>query len=125
MVPQQGVELERLLTCADAALYRAKAGGKARAIFCTDDDSASVDLAAFHVADGRCARIGPQGCKAQACRQCAERRECDVERVANSPVTCDDLAIVGYQDRVVNPKRSIDAAISFNCCLEWVRALRE
>ena len=28
--PKLGVELERLLSCADAALYRAKAGGKAR-----------------------------------------------------------------------------------------------
>ena len=44
--PEQGVELERLLACADAALYRAKAGGKARAIFCTDDDAAKVHLAA-------------------------------------------------------------------------------
>ena len=44
--PQQGVELERLLACADAALYRAKAGGKSRALFCTYDDVASVNLAA-------------------------------------------------------------------------------
>jgi diguanylate cyclase (GGDEF)-like protein len=44
--PQQGIELERLLACADAALYRAKADGKARAIFCTFDDAASVYLAA-------------------------------------------------------------------------------
>lgn len=44
--PRQGVELERLLACADAALYRAKAGGKARALFCTDDEAAQVNLAA-------------------------------------------------------------------------------
>lgn len=44
--PQQGVELERLLACADAALYRAKAGGKARAVFCDHDDVASINLAA-------------------------------------------------------------------------------
>lgn len=44
--PQHGVELERLLACADAALYRAKAGGKARAIFCTEDDIARINLAA-------------------------------------------------------------------------------
>lgn len=44
--PEQGVELERLLACADAALYRAKAGGKARAIFCDDGDAAMVNLAA-------------------------------------------------------------------------------
>ena len=46
IAPGQGVELERLLACADAALYRAKAGGKARAVFCTDDDAANVNLAA-------------------------------------------------------------------------------
>lgn len=44
--PQQGVELERLLACADSALYRAKAGGKARAIFCDEGDVAGVSLAA-------------------------------------------------------------------------------
>lgn len=44
--PQQGVELERLLACADSALYRAKAGGKARAIFCNHDDVAAINLAA-------------------------------------------------------------------------------
>ena len=46
LAPDQGLELERLLSCADAALYRAKAGGKAQAIFCTDDDIALLDLAA-------------------------------------------------------------------------------
>ena len=46
MAPQQGVELEQLLAHADAALYRAKAGGKARAIFCTQEDVARAALAA-------------------------------------------------------------------------------
>ena len=44
--PRQGVELERLLAAADAALYRAKKSGKARVIFCTGDDIATVNLAA-------------------------------------------------------------------------------
>lgn len=44
--PRLGIELERLLACADAALYRAKAGGKARAIFCIEADAASADIAA-------------------------------------------------------------------------------
>ena len=44
--PMQGVELERLLAAADAALYRAKKSGKARVIFCTGDDIATVNLAA-------------------------------------------------------------------------------
>jgi diguanylate cyclase len=44
--PQQGVELERLLASADAALYRAKAAGKARAMFCTEGDVARLTLAA-------------------------------------------------------------------------------
>ena len=44
--PQQGVDLDRLLACADAALYCAKAGGKAQALFCTDDNAANVNLAA-------------------------------------------------------------------------------
>lgn len=46
--PQQGVDLEQLLACADAALLRAKASGKARAIFCTrnDDDKAKPNMAA-------------------------------------------------------------------------------
>lgn len=46
LAPGQGIELERLLACADAALYRAKAGGKARAILCTADDAAQVNVAA-------------------------------------------------------------------------------
>lgn len=44
--PKLGVELERLLACADAALYRAKAGGKARALFCIEADAAMADMAA-------------------------------------------------------------------------------
>ena len=44
--PRQGVELERLLASADSALYRAKAGGKARAIFCDEEDVANLNLAA-------------------------------------------------------------------------------
>lgn len=44
--PKLGIELERLLACADAALYRAKAGGKARALFCIEADAAMADLAA-------------------------------------------------------------------------------
>lgn len=44
--PKLGVELERLLACADAALYRAKAGGKSRALFCIEADTADADLAA-------------------------------------------------------------------------------
>lgn len=44
--PKLGIELERLLACADAALYRAKAGGKARALFCADADAATADMAA-------------------------------------------------------------------------------
>lgn len=44
--PKLGIELERLLACADAALYRAKAGGKARAFFCIEADAAMADIAA-------------------------------------------------------------------------------
>jgi diguanylate cyclase (GGDEF)-like protein len=44
--PKLGVELERLLACADAALYRAKKGGKARALFCLEADAAEAELAA-------------------------------------------------------------------------------
>lgn len=44
--PVQGAELEYLLACADTALYRAKASGKGRALFCTEDDVAKIDLAA-------------------------------------------------------------------------------
>ncbi len=44
--PKLGIELERLLACADGALYRAKAGGKARALFCAEADAAKADIAA-------------------------------------------------------------------------------
>ncbi len=44
--PKLGIELERLLACADAALYRAKAGGKARALFCVEADTVVADIAA-------------------------------------------------------------------------------
>ena len=44
--PKLGLELERLLACADAALYRAKAGGKARALFCLEADAAEAEMAA-------------------------------------------------------------------------------
>ena len=44
--PKLGVELERLLSCADAALYRAKAGGKARALFCLEADATDANMAA-------------------------------------------------------------------------------
>jgi len=44
--PKLGIELERLLACADAALYRAKAGGKARALFCVEADAAAAEMAA-------------------------------------------------------------------------------
>ncbi|MBA4306758.1 MAG: GGDEF domain-containing protein [Sphingopyxis sp.] len=42
MAPKLGVELERLLACADGALYHAKAGGKARALFCVDGAEAAA-----------------------------------------------------------------------------------
>ncbi|MBC9033718.1 GGDEF domain-containing protein [Sphingomonas sp. JC676] len=42
--PDAGDDLERLLGCADAALYRAKAAGKGRAAFCTEEDSAQAEL---------------------------------------------------------------------------------
>lgn len=44
--PKLGLELERLLGCVDAALYRAKAGGKARALFCIEADAADTEMAA-------------------------------------------------------------------------------
>lgn len=36
--PQFGIELERLIGCADSALYRSKARGKAQVHFCGDED---------------------------------------------------------------------------------------
>ena len=41
MMPESGRELEALLSCADAALYRCKSGGKGGLHFCTSDDLAS------------------------------------------------------------------------------------
>ncbi len=38
MMPDFGRELETLLSCADAALYRCKGGGKGKLHFCTPDD---------------------------------------------------------------------------------------
>jgi diguanylate cyclase (GGDEF)-like protein len=38
MMPEFGRELETLLSCADAALYRCKGGGKGKLHFCTSDD---------------------------------------------------------------------------------------
>ncbi|WP_423604005.1 diguanylate cyclase domain-containing protein [Sphingomonas sp. MS122] len=46
MAPDLGFDLERLLACADAALYRSKLGGKARLSFCTQEDAANAELAA-------------------------------------------------------------------------------
>lgn len=46
MAPDLGLDLERLLACADAALYRSKLGGKARLSFCTREDAANAELAA-------------------------------------------------------------------------------
>ena len=46
MTPDIGLELERLIACADAALYRSKLGGKARLSFCTSEDAANAELAA-------------------------------------------------------------------------------
>ncbi|WP_264941695.1 GGDEF domain-containing protein [Sphingomonas caeni] len=46
MMPDYGRDLEELLSCADAALYRSKGAGKARVNFCTREDAASARLAA-------------------------------------------------------------------------------
>lgn len=46
VAPDLGFELERLLACADAALYRSKLAGKARLTFCTGEDVANAELAA-------------------------------------------------------------------------------
>jgi diguanylate cyclase (GGDEF)-like protein len=44
--PEVRLELEQLLACADAALYRSKHGGKGRATFCTSEDIGNAQLAA-------------------------------------------------------------------------------
>ena len=46
IAPQHGLEFEQLLGRADAALYRAKAAGKARAMFCTTGDEPKMNIAA-------------------------------------------------------------------------------
>lgn len=46
MTPAIELDLERLLACADAALYRSKLAGKARLTFCTREDIANAELAA-------------------------------------------------------------------------------
>jgi len=46
MAPEQGVDLEHLASCADAALYRSKKGGKAQLSFCTPEEAAAVATAA-------------------------------------------------------------------------------
>ncbi|MCW4461182.1 GGDEF domain-containing protein [Sphingomonas sp. BT-65] len=46
LAPDIGFDFERLLACADAALYRSKLGGKARLSFCTREDAANTELAA-------------------------------------------------------------------------------
>jgi diguanylate cyclase len=46
IAPDAGLDLSRILACADAALYRSKLGGKARLTFCTSDDVANIVLAA-------------------------------------------------------------------------------
>ena len=46
LTPEFGKDLERLLACADTALYRAKTGGKSKAVLCTEQDAAATRLAA-------------------------------------------------------------------------------
>lgn len=46
LAPQLGSDLETLIACADAALYRSKGGGKARLSFCSHDDIISIKRAA-------------------------------------------------------------------------------
>jgi len=45
MMPEFGRELEALISCADAALYRCKGSGKSKLHFCTADDLESVQQA--------------------------------------------------------------------------------
>jgi len=46
IAPEHGRDLERLMACADTALYRAKAAGKGQSIFCSDEDAIRVLQAA-------------------------------------------------------------------------------
>jgi diguanylate cyclase (GGDEF)-like protein len=46
IAPEHGRDLERLMACADTALYRAKAAGKGQSIFCSDEDAVRVLRAA-------------------------------------------------------------------------------
>ena len=46
MTPEYGFDLEQLLACADAALYRSKGAGKGRLNFCTREDAALAERAA-------------------------------------------------------------------------------
>ena len=46
MTPDYGFDLEQLLACADAALYRSKTAGKNRLNFCTLEDAENAKLAA-------------------------------------------------------------------------------
>lgn len=43
--PEHGLDLERLMACADAALYRSKAKGKAQVQFCGEDDLRAITRA--------------------------------------------------------------------------------
>lgn len=45
LAPENGVDLERLMACADAALYRSKARGKAQIQFCAPKDQREVGRA--------------------------------------------------------------------------------
>lgn len=46
MTPEYGFDLEQLLACADAALYRSKGAGKGRLNFCTREDAVLAERAA-------------------------------------------------------------------------------
>lgn len=45
LAPEFGIDMERLIACADAALYRSKARGKAQAQFCLAEDYSDVGRA--------------------------------------------------------------------------------
>lgn len=49
VAPEFGSDLEQLIACADAALYRSKGGGKARLHFCTREDANPAPIAAQSV----------------------------------------------------------------------------